>query len=123
MFLQAAKHGELDNMRGVSANIMCGQEGFYGTSAFQLYVDTPSLFEKYKSLPDRKENSRFEEEQETFDMEGKTPEEVLLDFKRKQENEYDSCSVHRLKMDQGLSESMVKNTIIEQEDDGFDLDI
>ena len=27
MFLQAAKHGEVDEMRGVSANIMCGQEG------------------------------------------------------------------------------------------------
>jgi len=25
MFLQAARHGELDNMRGVSANVMCGQ--------------------------------------------------------------------------------------------------
>ena len=33
MFLKAARHAELDPMRGVSANIMCGQEGYFGTSA------------------------------------------------------------------------------------------
>ena len=39
MFLRAAKHAELDLMTGVSANIMCGQRGFYGTSALDLYLD------------------------------------------------------------------------------------
>jgi len=39
MFLQAARHGEVDNMRGVSANIMCGQEGYYGTSSFNILLD------------------------------------------------------------------------------------
>jgi len=32
MFLKAAKHGELDIMRGVSANVMCGQKGHFGTN-------------------------------------------------------------------------------------------
>ena len=40
IFLNAAKHGELDEMRGVSSNVMCGQEGFYGTSAFSVYLNT-----------------------------------------------------------------------------------
>jgi DNA-directed RNA polymerase II subunit RPB1 len=40
MLLKAARHGELDNMRGVSANVMCGQEGYYGTSAFQTLFDS-----------------------------------------------------------------------------------
>jgi len=40
MLLKAARHGELDNMRGVSANVMCGQEGYYGTSSFQVMFDT-----------------------------------------------------------------------------------
>ena len=31
MFLKAARHAELDTMRGISANVMCGQEGFFGT--------------------------------------------------------------------------------------------
>tara|TARA_B110001450_G_scaffold248266_1_gene264239 strand:- start:481 stop:4989 length:4509 start_codon:yes stop_codon:yes gene_type:complete len=39
MFLKAARHAELDNMRGVSANVMCGQEGFFGTNAFQVVLD------------------------------------------------------------------------------------
>jgi len=43
MFMKAAKHGELDNMRGVSANVMCGQEGFYGTSAFQVILDMDEM--------------------------------------------------------------------------------
>ena len=43
MFLRAARHGEMDNMRGVSANVMCGQEGNYGTSAFQVILDIPQM--------------------------------------------------------------------------------
>ena len=43
MFLKAARHAELDTMRGVSANVMCGQEGYFGTSAFQLVLDMDKL--------------------------------------------------------------------------------
>lgn len=51
MFLKAARHAELDTMRGISANVMCGQEGFYGTAAFQVVLDVnemSSLEEKYR---------------------------------------------------------------------------
>ena len=43
MFLRAARHAELDLMTGVSSNIMCGQEGYFGTSAFQVYLDLHAL--------------------------------------------------------------------------------
>ena len=43
MFLKAARHAELDPMRGVSANIMCGQEGYFGTSAFQVVLDIDKI--------------------------------------------------------------------------------
>jgi DNA-directed RNA polymerase II subunit RPB1 len=43
MFLKAARHAELDTFRGVSANVMCGQEGFFGTSAFQVVLDIDEL--------------------------------------------------------------------------------
>jgi DNA-directed RNA polymerase II subunit RPB1 len=46
-FLKAARHGELDTMRGVSANVMCGQTGYYGTHAFNVLLDMP----KYRQLP------------------------------------------------------------------------
>jgi DNA-directed RNA polymerase II subunit RPB1 len=42
-FLKAARHAELDTMRGISANVMCGQEGFFGTSAFQVVLDIEEL--------------------------------------------------------------------------------
>jgi len=43
MFLKAARHAELDMMRGISANVMCGQEGLYGTSAFQVFLDIDEM--------------------------------------------------------------------------------
>ena len=39
VFLNAARHADFDHMRGVSANVMCGQYGYYGTSAFGLVLD------------------------------------------------------------------------------------
>jgi len=45
MFLKAARHGELDTFRGISANIMCGQEGYYGTNSFQVVLDLNAMSE------------------------------------------------------------------------------
>jgi len=39
VLLTAARHGEFDHMRGVSANVMTGQYGNYGTGAFQIVLD------------------------------------------------------------------------------------
>jgi len=46
VFLDAARHAEFDHMKGVSANIMCGQQGDYGTNAFQVVLDMKA----YESL-------------------------------------------------------------------------
>ena len=43
IFLKAARHGELDLIKGVSANVMCGQEGYFGTSSFQLVLDLEKM--------------------------------------------------------------------------------
>ena len=43
MFLKAARHADLDTLRGISANVMCGQEGFFGTSAFQVVLDIDEM--------------------------------------------------------------------------------
>jgi DNA-directed RNA polymerase II subunit RPB1 len=51
MFLKAARHAELDMMRGISANVMCGQEGLFGTASFQVVLDINEMLkldEKYK---------------------------------------------------------------------------
>jgi DNA-directed RNA polymerase beta' subunit len=43
VFLDAARHGEFDQMRGVSANVMCGQHGYYGTNAFNVVLDIKEM--------------------------------------------------------------------------------
>ena len=45
IFLKAARHAELDTMKGVSANVMCGQEGYFGTSSFQVVLDLNKMTE------------------------------------------------------------------------------
>jgi DNA-directed RNA polymerase II subunit RPB1 len=43
MFLKAARHAEVDNLRGVSSNVMCGQEGYFGTSSFNVLLNLRSI--------------------------------------------------------------------------------
>ena len=60
MFIKAARHGELDEMRGVSANVMCGQSGYFGTSTFQVNIDSSALL----SLEDTPESEEISIEKE-----------------------------------------------------------
>ena len=43
VFLDASRHGDFDQMRGVSANVMCGQPGYYGTNSFSLLLDLKAM--------------------------------------------------------------------------------
>ena len=60
MFLRAARHGEIDYMKGVSANVMCGQEGYFGTSAFDVILDMDYI--------NNKEDVDNEDEDEDLDL-------------------------------------------------------
>tara|TARA_X000000368_G_scaffold313540_1_gene251136 strand:+ start:6161 stop:10654 length:4494 start_codon:yes stop_codon:yes gene_type:complete len=55
MFLKAARHAEVDYMRGVSANIMCGQEGYFGTSSFKVVLDIDKMKEITPTVVDEKQ--------------------------------------------------------------------
>jgi DNA-directed RNA polymerase II subunit RPB1 len=58
MFLKAARHAELDMMRGISANVMCGQEGLFGTASFQVVLDQDEMIkldEQYRYEYENKE--------------------------------------------------------------------
>ena len=100
MFLKAARHGDLDTLRGVSANIMCGQEGFFGTSCFQVVLDIEEMqklneVSEYKELDNNDEIDKF--------------------FNNAFENPDDKCSVSKL--------SIQNNVIsIKAEDMGTDND-
>jgi len=56
MFLKAARHGELDLMKGVSANIMCGQQGYYGTNSFKILTDIETITKNLSQVEDAKNN-------------------------------------------------------------------
>ncbi len=43
VLLNAARHAELDQMRGVSASVMCGQYGNYGTGSFNVILDMKEM--------------------------------------------------------------------------------
>ena len=43
VLLDAARHADFDPMRGISANVMCGQYGYYGTNAFNVLLDLNKL--------------------------------------------------------------------------------
>jgi DNA-directed RNA polymerase beta' subunit len=82
MFLKAARHAELDTLRGVSANVMCGQEGFFGTSAFQVVLD----LEEMQKL---EVTSQYKPTQEQIEIEN---------FFGSTENPNDPCSITHLSM-------------------------
>ena len=65
VLLKAARHAEFDHMRGISANIMTGQYGCYGTNAFQLIIDE-TLFYTSSSMKNKKEeeNEKAEEDKD-----------------------------------------------------------
>jgi DNA-directed RNA polymerase II subunit RPB1 len=43
VLLDASRHADFDHMRGVSANVMMGQMGIFGTGAFQLVLDMDKM--------------------------------------------------------------------------------
>jgi len=99
MFLKAAKHAELDLMTGVSANVMCGQEGYFGTGAFQVLVNLPEM---------KKLGEKYKEKEENIDD--------LLDL----ENNNDVCSTQNLTIDNEVKDIGNENT--GKLDDDYDLD-
>ena len=57
VLLDAARHGDFDHMRGVSANVMCGQFGNYGTGAFQLVLDMKEMEKLDSETVDMRNNA------------------------------------------------------------------
>jgi len=99
MFLKAAKHAELDTFRGVSANVMCGQEGFFGTSAFQVILNIEEM-QKLEASSDYRLMDVNEEIEKFFgDV----------------QNPYDKCSTDKIAIQNNV-------TTIHAEDMGEDND-
>ncbi len=106
MFLKAARHGELDTMRGVSANVMCGQEGYYGTSAFQVVLDLDEMKKLTATV-----------QHEVIDAN----EEIANAFiSQLAVSKDDKCSVENIKIDNNVTNIIVKESgTMDEEYDPF----
>ena len=62
VLLDAARHADFDHMRGVSANVMCGQNGYYGTNAFQLVLDMKEMEQLEDQVADTKDATQLIDE-------------------------------------------------------------
>ena len=67
VLLTASRHADFDHMRGVSANVMCGQYGNYGTGAFNVLLDMNQM----KQLSDVEED-KSKTIDEMFDLKADT---------------------------------------------------
>ena len=121
MFLQAAKHGTLDNMRGVSANVMCGQEGLFGTSCFQVYIDSNKLFKQQQDMGYTSDDDDERAIPYDIDLDKKSPETILKELSYVQNDTFGACSMENLKQISALDDDL--NQIVSvKEDDGYELD-
>jgi DNA-directed RNA polymerase beta' subunit len=66
VFLNAARHADFDSMRGVSANVMCGQYGYYGTNSFNLLMDMKEMVKLQDVTVDVKDTNEEIEKQFGF---------------------------------------------------------
>ena len=101
MFLNAARHAELDTMRGVSANVMCGQEGYFGTSAFQVILD----YDKITQL-----------KADELDMQD-TEQIIEQGFEGYFKATEDACSIEKITIHNNISNMKATDM---GEDDGYD---
>ena len=106
MFLKAARHSELDTMRGVSANIMCGQEGFFGTSCFQVILDIKEMEKLTLEVPPP---SDIENESE------------FIDKFFENTNVEDPCDISKLEIHNNVINIKSKNIGFGNQDEDYDI--
>ena len=107
VLLNAARHGEFDHMRGVSANVMCGQFGYYGTSAFGLVLDL---------------NEMVTLKEAELAIESRDTKEIERAFQLTNSVTADSCSTENIVIKNNI-DVMKKNEKVEQcaDEDGYDM--
>jgi DNA-directed RNA polymerase II subunit RPB1 len=101
MFLKAARHAELDLMTGVSANIMCGQNGYFGTGSFQVLLNMQKLSMIQSSEEYKKKSS--------------------IDDILEEEDANDECSVNNISISNSTTNLHESNTGML--DDDYDLNL
>lgn len=69
VFNESSRRGSLDNMCGLSANVICGQLGKFGTNSFQVII-SPDYMAELEDIPlpvEEEEEMEVDEEQDDVD--------------------------------------------------------
>ena len=101
VLLNAARHADFDHMRGVSANVMMGQMGVFGTGAFQVVLD----MEQLKNMP-------------TVEVTKKDTNKEIEKMFGSLEDSSDSCSKSNVTIKNNLD--AIKKSDMGERDDGYD---
>ena len=101
VLLNASRHAEFDHMRGVSANVMMGQMGVFGTGSFQVLLD----IEQMKNIP-------------TVDLLKKDTNKEIEKMFGSLEDNSDICSKNNITIRNNLD--AIKKSNMDVCDDGYD---
>jgi DNA-directed RNA polymerase beta' subunit len=102
VLLNASRHADFDHMRGVSANVMMGQMGVFGTGSFKLILD----MDKMKKLNDTDVDMR------------NTNDEIEKEFGLI-DDKTDTCSKPNIEIQNNITNLKYSET--NQTDDDYDL--
>ncbi len=99
VLLNASRHAEFDHMRGVSASVMMGQMGVFGTGSFQVLLD----MEQMKNVTDRDVSTKNNRQE--------------LDKMLKTSDPTDTCSLNNVTIRNNLETIHSHNTNTCDDDD------
>ena len=100
VLLNAARHANLDHMRGVSASVLCGQYGNYGTGSFNVILDLEKMKDLNEVVVEKSKTAN-----ELFDLHDETN---------------DKCAKNVIEIKNNIS-NMVANTDEVCEDDDYNM--
>jgi DNA-directed RNA polymerase II subunit RPB1 len=104
VLLNASRHADFDHMRGVSASVMMGQHGYFGTGCFNLVLDMKEMENMEDVEVERKEN-KDEIEKLFGNMEDKT----------------DICAKNKIEIRNNLSAIKSEDIGECNDNDGYDI--
>ena len=102
VFLGAARHADFDNMRGVSASVMMGQHGYFGTGCFGLVLDMKEM-----------------ENMDSVEVESK--DKTIEDIFGKFEEKGDTCSKNKIEIKNNIAAIKSEDNGACNTNDGYDI--
>ena len=103
VLLTASRHADFDHMRGVSANVMMGQMGLFGTGCFQLILDMEQM-----------------KNQEDIEVDMKNKDREIEKMFGLSEDKTDVCSKSNIEIQNNLS-TIKQPDVVDNTDDNYDI--